>query len=490
MKQDSLSSGVHQESSSMTCGKDWLGQRLLKDHGKGILLLDCRSHTDYHISHVHGAIHVTIPSLMLRRLQNGNLPISSVLKTNESKERFNSQCKTDILVLYDDKEDSDRLSPSPSANVVGLLAKKLQNDGCRVKTLVGKLWAHWILKSVALGKRKSHYILNHLSVFWIGSVLIGDHSSAFSHCAEALWLITETQILSNGTIRYCTYNRTWSFHCSPALYVHVAIVYSRWVRMWSGACYCGCLVISLNEFFFVVLPLESVDVARTLEIKVFFFLIIGPLSVINLFGSRRSLEFRLANQPRSSADSGSDLHVLALSPCATHLCVSAVEAVTCTIKGLGWSVLWGWPLDKLLTWKKGCFLLSEFANYLLCPTVVRWGIMVTVGSRGRHGINTILISCMGCFSSLEWRWKSGRVLHSFCILAHRKSPITPWVSSTWTSITTPYLCEILVFYLLLLEEISHPVFTSLLHWPTYASFELWPCLSHPGEMRRCFLKRL
>ncbi|ELT95734.1 hypothetical protein CAPTEDRAFT_182593 [Capitella teleta] len=130
MKQDTLA--VDTDDSCTACTSNWLGERLLQEHGRGVLILDCRSSVEYHHQHVSGALHITIPSLMLRRLQKGNLTISSVLKCNESKEKFNSQSVSDTIVLYD---DSDSAKLSPNSNVVTLLAKKLEKDGCRVRIL-------------------------------------------------------------------------------------------------------------------------------------------------------------------------------------------------------------------------------------------------------------------------------------------------------------------------------------------------------------------
>lgn len=144
MKQEAL---VDSSGADIVCSPDWLRHALTQDQGKGVLLLDCRSHVDFHLSHVMGAMHVTIPSLMLRRLEKGNLPVASVFKCHESKERFNAHCKTDTVVLYDDCSTPsgdgegcmDTLAVQCKAlpNIVSLLANKLKNDGCRVRTLKG-----------------------------------------------------------------------------------------------------------------------------------------------------------------------------------------------------------------------------------------------------------------------------------------------------------------------------------------------------------------
>jgi len=74
------------------CGVDWLGQRLmtaseLTDNvdqptdfsSAAVLLLDCRPPADYQAEHIAGAVHLAVPTLMLRRLATGSLPVSSVV---------------------------------------------------------------------------------------------------------------------------------------------------------------------------------------------------------------------------------------------------------------------------------------------------------------------------------------------------------------------------------------------------------------------------
>jgi len=74
------------------CGVEWLSERLtlatrMTDGGvessdvpsAAVLLLDCRSPADYQAEHIAGAVHLAVPTLMLRRLATGSLPVSSVV---------------------------------------------------------------------------------------------------------------------------------------------------------------------------------------------------------------------------------------------------------------------------------------------------------------------------------------------------------------------------------------------------------------------------
>ena len=126
-----------QQGAATYCSPEWLSQQLEKmgsGDSNSILVLDCRTPNDFNSSHISGAIHVTLPTIMLRRLKNGTLPVASVIKCNEGKEKFNSLYKTGTLVLYD--QDSNSTSAN-STTIIGLLLKKLKEDGCRVRLLEG-----------------------------------------------------------------------------------------------------------------------------------------------------------------------------------------------------------------------------------------------------------------------------------------------------------------------------------------------------------------
>ncbi len=132
------------------CSPEWLTEQLQQnpassgsEDSNAILVMDCRSPNDFNSSHISGAIHVALPTIMLRRLKNGTLPVASVIKCNEGKEKFNSLYKTGTLILYD--EDSSSTSANPST-VIGLLLKKLKEDGCRVRLLEGKNFNSKILE--------------------------------------------------------------------------------------------------------------------------------------------------------------------------------------------------------------------------------------------------------------------------------------------------------------------------------------------------------
>ncbi|KAK2142842.1 hypothetical protein LSH36_907g00004 [Paralvinella palmiformis] len=105
---------------------DWLGLELADE--RDLLVLDSRTSNDFNRSHIQNAIHVTIPSLMQKRLKKGNLSVDTVIKCH----RFCSRWRTDTIILYD--EDTVDIKDSPNV-LITLLYQRLRDDGCKVHYL-------------------------------------------------------------------------------------------------------------------------------------------------------------------------------------------------------------------------------------------------------------------------------------------------------------------------------------------------------------------
>lgn len=114
------------------CSRESLDAALRE--GKTLLILDCRAQTDYVRSHIKGAINITLPGLMVRRLKKGNLKIQCIIQNNEAKERFNKLWKTHEIILYDQSSTDNNCNTSMT---VDLLMKKLQQDGASARVLDG-----------------------------------------------------------------------------------------------------------------------------------------------------------------------------------------------------------------------------------------------------------------------------------------------------------------------------------------------------------------
>ncbi|XP_002738179.2 dual specificity protein phosphatase 7-like [Saccoglossus kowalevskii] len=110
----------------------WLHRELTTNDN--LVVLDCRTTRDFNQSHVEGAINVTLPSLLLRRLRKGKVCFKTLIPSEHGKEKFVKKSKIGTVVLYDERtlnlnENSD--------SVICLLLKKLKEDGCRVCYLQG-----------------------------------------------------------------------------------------------------------------------------------------------------------------------------------------------------------------------------------------------------------------------------------------------------------------------------------------------------------------
>ncbi|XP_015227731.1 dual specificity protein phosphatase 6 [Cyprinodon tularosa] len=113
----------------------WLREQL-ESRRDGLLVMDCRAQELYESSHVETAINVAIPSLMLRRLKKGNLPVRSLLTDGGDRERFVRRCKTDTIVLYDEysREWNENVD---GGSVLGLLLRKMKDEGYKAFYLEG-----------------------------------------------------------------------------------------------------------------------------------------------------------------------------------------------------------------------------------------------------------------------------------------------------------------------------------------------------------------
>ena len=94
--------------------------------GTNMLLIDCRSHTEYAKGHIEGAINVSVPSpLMLRRLVKGNVPIKNFINSNASKQKYDERGLVEKIVLYD---ESSLTENSHNNNLLSYLCGKALQD--------------------------------------------------------------------------------------------------------------------------------------------------------------------------------------------------------------------------------------------------------------------------------------------------------------------------------------------------------------------------
>ncbi|XP_029633302.1 dual specificity protein phosphatase 7-like [Octopus sinensis] len=102
--------------------------------GHELPLLDCRSQCEFARRHIIGAINITMPALLQKRLKTGNLNILGIIHNNDANHRFKRHWKTHKIVLYDDCSTDLNANPSSFLN---LLLEKLRQEGCSACYLLG-----------------------------------------------------------------------------------------------------------------------------------------------------------------------------------------------------------------------------------------------------------------------------------------------------------------------------------------------------------------
>lgn len=121
--------------SGPTVGPDWVAARVREPADScALLLLDCRPPDQFGRCRVRGALGVSLPAslIVLRRLSNGKLCVSSVLRDARQREAFEACYRRLPVVLYDaDGSYAD-------AHVTGVLVQRLRQDGCQVYCLQGE----------------------------------------------------------------------------------------------------------------------------------------------------------------------------------------------------------------------------------------------------------------------------------------------------------------------------------------------------------------
>ncbi|XP_057296741.1 dual specificity protein phosphatase 7-like [Hydractinia symbiolongicarpus] len=93
--------------------------------GSNLLIIDCRPFTDYSKAHIEGAINISVPSLMLRRLRKGNVPLKNFINSDIAKEKFDERRQVEKIILYDDQSTAECYRES---SVLDFLQQKMSED--------------------------------------------------------------------------------------------------------------------------------------------------------------------------------------------------------------------------------------------------------------------------------------------------------------------------------------------------------------------------
>lgn len=188
---------------------DWLREQL-EARRDGLLVMDCRAQELYESSHVETAINVAIPSLMLRRLKKGNLPVRSLLSDGEDRERFVRRCKTDTIVLYDEysREWNENVD---GGSVLGLLLRKMKDEGYKAFYLEGE-WASFTFSCSVISDcvgfiLRTHGFLSFLKFFLLTPNCVFLCFASSKGCKTCKWKYVKLRLpRSSYSLPLCFYS--------------------------------------------------------------------------------------------------------------------------------------------------------------------------------------------------------------------------------------------------------------------------------------------
>lgn len=140
MPSDEDESGDRPNIMDLCVSKDWLLQEL-RSNPTRLIILDCRSSNEFGESHIRQAVNFSIPSIMLRRLAAGKIDLISTVKCRDLKAKIINAYKESLFVIYSDLCISEQRIQGNYAqsDTMHVLTKRLQQDGCQVMCLEGKI---------------------------------------------------------------------------------------------------------------------------------------------------------------------------------------------------------------------------------------------------------------------------------------------------------------------------------------------------------------
>lgn len=131
---------------------EWLWAELRRSTGPGVLVVDCRNLDEYTRARIRGSVHLSLPSLLLRRLAAGKMPVENAIPCGVARDTFLSACDAGRMLVVcgkpasvtragEDEEggagdgfvdDEERLGA-----VASVLLKRLSQDGHEAVVLAG-----------------------------------------------------------------------------------------------------------------------------------------------------------------------------------------------------------------------------------------------------------------------------------------------------------------------------------------------------------------
>lgn len=121
-------------------GPEWLFRELRSPNGPGgLLILDCRAHSDFSEAHIRGSVPLAIPSIMLRRLAAGKVDLLSTIRCLDLRNRVEvflcgEKNSRGTFVLIGDCTDP----AGHQGETIQVLSRRLRNSGGCIAILMGK----------------------------------------------------------------------------------------------------------------------------------------------------------------------------------------------------------------------------------------------------------------------------------------------------------------------------------------------------------------
>lgn len=126
----------------MNVNCEWLQRKL--SSGDNVIILDCRNSFDYDSKHIKSAINFSVPSILLRRLQQNKIDLLSTISRRELRDKIEKNLDSASFVLYDYKcntstscieRKNERYENANS--ILNVLKRLLEQDNCLVFCLQG-----------------------------------------------------------------------------------------------------------------------------------------------------------------------------------------------------------------------------------------------------------------------------------------------------------------------------------------------------------------
>ena len=137
-----MASAVPRRTNFRLVDPEWLWAELRRSTGPGVLVVDCRNLEEHSMSRIRGSVHLSLPSLLLRRLAAGKMPVENAIPCGVARDTFLSACDAGRMLVICGKparaeeeeiDDEERLGA-----VASVLLKRLSQDGHEAVVLAGK----------------------------------------------------------------------------------------------------------------------------------------------------------------------------------------------------------------------------------------------------------------------------------------------------------------------------------------------------------------